>query len=192
VLSGFFGLLAESHGILFGPTVRIGHIVAGFNAHFGGCNPGICRSEPVSSPVHTAQLGHCYFNLGRRGSKQATDSPVNPTLTGPQFSWVLGFWSATAQGVKKLQDSLAYPPRMMNADRAAYVDISKTKFLEGVDNGTWPAAKDVGGMPRWDRLELDAAVDALDQRNRKSTLRRKSFDDLVESNGDEGGPRVRQ
>jgi hypothetical protein len=29
-------------------------------------------------------------------------------------------------------------------------------------------------MPRWDRLELDAAVDALDQRKKKSTLRRKS------------------
>jgi hypothetical protein len=82
---------------------------------------------------------------------------------------------------------------MMNADRAAaYVDMSKTKFLEGVDKGIWPAAKDAGGMPRWDRHELDAAVDALDQRNRKSTLRRKSFDDLVESNGGEGGPRIRQ
>ena len=118
---------------------------------------------------------------------------MNSTLTGPQSSWVLVPWSATEQGVKKLQDSLAYPPRMMNADRAAaYVDISKTKFLDGVDNGTWPPAKDVGGMPRWDRLGLDAAVDALDQRNRKSTLRRKSFDDLVESNGGEGGSRIRQ
>ena len=46
----------------------------------------------------------------------------------------------------KFQDALAYPPRMMNADRtAAYVDLSKTKFLDGVDNGTWPPAKDVDG-----------------------------------------------
>jgi hypothetical protein len=82
---------------------------------------------------------------------------------------------------------------MMNADRsAAYVDLSKTKFLEGVEDGTWPIAKDVGGLPRWDRLELDAAVDALDQRKRKSTLRRKSFDDLVENSGGEGGSRIRQ
>src|SRR5260370_41465121 len=101
--------------------------------------------------------------------------------------------TATRQKVKKFQDALAYPPRMMNADRsAAYVDLSKTKFLDGVDNGTWPPAKDVDGMPRWDRLELDAAVDALDQRKKKSTLRRKSFDDLVESNGGEGGSRIRQ
>jgi hypothetical protein len=42
--------------------------------------------------------------------------------------------------------ALAYPPRMMNADRsAAYVDLSETKFLDGVDNGTWPPAKDVDG-----------------------------------------------
>jgi hypothetical protein len=95
--------------------------------------------------------------------------------------------------VKKLQDSLAYPPRMMNADRsAAYVDLSKTKFLEGVESGTWPPAKDVDGIPRWDRIELDMAVDSLDQRKKKSTLRRKSFDDLVESNGGEGGPGIRQ
>jgi hypothetical protein len=65
----------------------------------------------------------------------------------------------------KFQDALAYPPRMMNADRtAAYVDLSKTKFLDGVDSGTWPPAKDVGGMPRWDRLELDAANDTAQSR----------------------------
>jgi hypothetical protein len=94
---------------------------------------------------------------------------------------------------QKFQDALAYPPRMMNADRsAAYVDLSKTKFLEGVDSGTWPPAKDVDGMPRWDRLELDAAVDALDQRKKKSTVRRKSFDDLVEGSGGEVGSRIRQ
>jgi hypothetical protein len=38
---------------------------------------------------------------------------------------------------------------MMNADRAAaYVDISKTKFLEGVDKGVWPLARDVEGLPK--------------------------------------------
>ena len=51
----------------------------------------------------------------------------------------------------KFQDSCAYPPRMMNADRAsAYLDISKTKFLEGVASGIWPAPRDVGGLPRWE------------------------------------------
>src|SRR5258707_15523346 len=95
--------------------------------------------------------------------------------------------TATRQKVKKFQDALAYPPRMMNADRsAAYVDLSKTKFLGGVDNGTCPPAKDVDGMPRWDRLELEAAVDALDQRKKKYTLRGKSFVNLLENNGGEG------
>jgi hypothetical protein len=60
---------------------------------------------------------------------------------------------------RKFQDSCAYPPRMMNADWvAAYVDISKTKFLEGLAGGTWPPARDVGGLPRWDRLDLEYEV----------------------------------
>jgi hypothetical protein len=86
----------------------------------------------------------------------------------------------------KFQDGCAYPPRMMNADRAAaYVDISKTKFLEGVEKGIWPLARDVDGLPRWDRRDLDSAVDAMS--NRKTKLAgRKSFDDLMESpNGDD-------
>jgi len=40
----------------------------------------------------------------------------------------------------------------------------KTKFLDGVDNGTWPPAKDVDGMPRWGRLELDVANDTAQSR----------------------------
>ena len=39
VLPGFFSLLAKPYGILFGHTIRIVHIVAGFNAHFGDRNP---------------------------------------------------------------------------------------------------------------------------------------------------------
>jgi len=93
----------------------------------------------------------------------------------------------------KLQDQLSYPPRGMCADRAAaYCDVSKTKFLEGVDNGTWPKPKDADGAPRWDRLQLDAAWDALEERKKKSTARRSSFDDLVEQNGGEGGSGIRQ
>jgi hypothetical protein len=87
---------------------------------------------------------------------------------------------------RKLQDSCAYPPRMMNADRAAaYLDISKTKFLEGVEKGVWPLPRDVDGLSRWDRRDLDAAVDAMSGRNKK-LAGRKSFDDLMESpNGDD-------
>lgn len=68
----------------------------------------------------------------------------------------------------KLQDVLTYPPRLMNAERsAAYLDLSKTTFLAGVASGRWPQPKDAGGVNRWDRRDLDAAVDALDNGTRK-------------------------
>jgi hypothetical protein len=80
----------------------------------------------------------------------------------------------------KLQDEVAYAPRGMNAERAAaYCDLSKTKFLELVDNGTLPACKDLGGVPRWDRKTLDAAWDALD--NRKKPAHRKSLEQMLEA-----------
>jgi hypothetical protein len=87
----------------------------------------------------------------------------------------------------KLQNTLAYPPRGMCADRAAaYCDLSKTKFLEGVNSGTWPPAKDVDGAPRWDRRELDAAWDALDYR-KKASSRVKTVSELLEKLGGGGG-----
>jgi hypothetical protein len=92
----------------------------------------------------------------------------------------------------KFQDGCAYPPRMMNADRAAaYVDISKTKFLEGVEKGVWPLARDVDGLPRWDRRDLDAAVDAMSGRTKK-LAGRKSFDDLMESPNGDGQAAIHQ
>jgi hypothetical protein len=84
----------------------------------------------------------------------------------------------------RFQDHCAYPPRMMNADRAAaYLDISKTKFLEGVTVGIWPAARDVGGLPRWDRLDLDAAVDSMGERKKRLAPGRKSLADMLEAEG---------
>jgi hypothetical protein len=92
----------------------------------------------------------------------------------------------------RFQDHCAYPPRMMNADRAAaYLDISKTKFLEGVDRGIWPLARDVDGLPRWDRHDLDSAVDAMSDRNRKP-VGRTSFDDLMESPNGDGQAAIHQ
>jgi hypothetical protein len=83
---------------------------------------------------------------------------------------------------RKFQDGCAYPPRMMNADRAAaYVDISKTKFLEGVEKGVWPLARDVDGLPRWDRRDLDAAVDAMSERKKRLAPARKSLADMLEA-----------
>lgn len=89
---------------------------------------------------------------------------------------------------RKFQDSCAYPPRMMNADRAAaYLDISKTKFLEGVASGKWPEARDADGLPRWHRLDLDAASDATDSKKKRLAPGRKSLSDLLEAEGAPGG-----
>jgi hypothetical protein len=89
----------------------------------------------------------------------------------------------------KFQDGCAYPPRMMNADRsAAYLDISKTKFLEGVSAGIWPSPRDVGGLPRWDRLDLDLAVDAMSERKKRLAPERKSLADILEAEGTSGTP----
>jgi hypothetical protein len=88
----------------------------------------------------------------------------------------------------KFQDGCAYPPRMMNADRAAaYLDISKTKFLEGVTSGIWPAARDVGGLPRWDRFDLDAAVDSMSERKKRLAPGRKSLADMLEAECGQSG-----
>jgi hypothetical protein len=90
----------------------------------------------------------------------------------------------------KLQDLLAYPPRGMDADRAAaYCCVSKTKFLEGVESGDWPPAKEVQpGLFRWDRLDLDAAWDAKKERERKRALSasRATMDELMEAEGGQG------
>lgn len=91
----------------------------------------------------------------------------------------------------KLQDRLAYPPRGMNADRAAaYCGVSRSKFLELVEADTLPQPRDLGGLPRWDRAELDAAFDALAARERKPGARR-SFDDLMATDNAEEAPGLR-
>lgn len=93
--------------------------------------------------------------------------------------------------MSKLQNTLAYPPRGMDADHAAaYCGLSKTKFLEGVESGTWPAAKDADGAPRWDRVQLDSAWDALDQRKRSA--RRPTLAQIQEQEDGQGGTRIRQ
>ena len=84
----------------------------------------------------------------------------------------------------KFQDSCAYPPRMMSADRAAaYLDLSKTKFLEGVESSKWPAPRDADGVPRWHRLDLDAASDATDAKKKRLAPSRNSLSELLEAEG---------
>jgi predicted DNA-binding transcriptional regulator AlpA len=61
---------------------------------------------------------------------------------------------------RKLADTIAYPPRMMRADRAAaYMAMSTSQFLKMVSDGTMPQPIKMGGMTLWDRVDLDVAAD---------------------------------
>jgi hypothetical protein len=82
----------------------------------------------------------------------------------------------------KFQDGLAYPPRAMKAERAAaYLDMSRSKFLELVGQGRLPKAKVIDGIRVWDRLAIDAAFsDFPDPGNGDIVLsRRNTFDDVL-------------
>ena len=101
----------------------------------------------------------------------------------------------TAPRPARLQDSLAYPPRGMDADRAAaYCGVSKTTFLRGVENGDWPQPKEICGAIRWDRIELDAAWDAKQERTRKRSpnARRLTMDELMEERDGDREAQIRQ
>lgn len=64
---------------------------------------------------------------------------------------------------EKLQDVLAYPPRLLRADRAAaYLDMSERAFLRLVREGKLPKPKRFNGIVAWDRYRLDACVDDAD------------------------------
>ena len=77
---------------------------------------------------------------------------------------------------------------MMNADRsAAYLDLSKTKFLEGVKAGKWPPLGDADGVPRRHRLDLDGASDATDSTKKRLAPARKSLSDLLDAEGAAAG-----
>jgi hypothetical protein len=79
--------------------------------------------------------------------------------------------------IEKLQDRLAYPPRGMRAESAAaYLGMSKSKFLELVDRGKLSAPIHIDGMRVWDRLRLDADFEALESND---TKRRANTVDLA-------------
>lgn len=60
----------------------------------------------------------------------------------------------------KLQDTLAYPPRLMRAERAAaYLGMGVTLFLQLVNEGKIAKPRRIKGMVAWDRLKLDAFVE---------------------------------
>jgi predicted DNA-binding transcriptional regulator AlpA len=78
---------------------------------------------------------------------------------------------------KKLQDSIAYPPRGLRRPRAAaYLGMSETTFAGLVDEGKFPKPKKVRGMAIWDREALDAAFDALSE---DEPARRNTVDEIL-------------
>lgn len=90
----------------------------------------------------------------------------------------------------KLQDRLCYPPRLMDALRAAaYVGFGSTKFLELVEEGKTPKPVDIDGRPRWDRCELDSAVDNLkDRRLDSATCDRDTLEKRIRALEEGEGP----
>jgi hypothetical protein len=83
-----------------------------------------------------------------RGSSITPDK-----VAGAAFTRSVTSMRAVAE---KLQDRLAYPPRLFDEARAAaYIGFGTTKFGELVDEGIMSQPIDVDGTPRWDRLQLD-------------------------------------
>jgi len=83
---------------------------------------------------------------------------------------------------RKLQDDLAYPPRAMKAERAAaYLDMSRSKFLELVDTQRLPKPKIIDGIRVWDRLALDSAFSDFPDRGDGDSVagRRNTFDEVL-------------
>lgn len=65
------------------------------------------------------------------------------------------------------QEPIAWTPRGMNRDEAAYyVGVGTTKFDELVEDGRMPAGKRVDGRVIWDRVQLDMAFTELGSRPR--------------------------
>jgi predicted DNA-binding transcriptional regulator AlpA len=83
---------------------------------------------------------------------------------------------------RKLQDELAYPPRAMKAERAAaYLDMSRSKFLELVEQGRLPKPKVIDGIRVWDRLAIETAFNNFPDHNDDDSVggRPNTFDALL-------------
>ena len=68
-------------------------------------------------------------------------------------------------------------PRGFRADDAvAYLGMGKTKFLELVDKGMIPRPLVIDGIKIWDRLDLDAVIDAAKE---DTPTENNSFDKIM-------------
>ncbi|UIK04978.1 helix-turn-helix transcriptional regulator [Neorhizobium galegae] len=64
--------------------------------------------------------------------------------------------------MRKIADSLSYPPRGMSREEAArYVGVGTTKFDEMVADKRMPKPRKIDGRVVWDRIALDAAFSDL-------------------------------
>jgi hypothetical protein len=80
---------------------------------------------------------------------------------------------------RKLQDSLTYPPRALKADRAAaYLGMSRSKFLELVDQRRMPGPKIIDGMSGIG-LRSMPLFDEFPDRNDDNVGRPNTFDTLL-------------
>jgi predicted DNA-binding transcriptional regulator AlpA len=71
-------------------------------------------------------------------------------------------------------------PRGLRADNAAlYLGMRKTKFLELVEKGIIPRAVEIDGIKIWDRLDLDAVIEAAKE-DTPSEI--NSFDNVLRLN----------
>lgn len=71
---------------------------------------------------------------------------------------------SAVRSARKLQDTFAYPPRLLRAERAAaYLDMGTRTFLRLVQAGKLPKPKRIDGVVAWDRYRLDAAIDDRDE-----------------------------
>jgi hypothetical protein len=83
---------------------------------------------------------------------------------------------------RRLQDGLSYPPYAMKAERAAaYLDMSRSKFLELVGQGRLPGPKIIDGLRVWDRLALEAAFNEFPDRSDGDSVggRGNTFDEIL-------------
>jgi hypothetical protein len=68
----------------------------------------------------------------------------------------------------------------MKAERAAaYLDMSRSKFLELVEAQRLPKPKIIDGVRVWDRLALDAAFNGFPDRAESSAGHGNTFDDVL-------------
>lgn len=82
---------------------------------------------------------------------------------------------------EKLADHIAYPPRLMRAERAAaYLSMSRAAFLRLVDDRVFPPGIRIsGGMVGWDRLDLDATVDDMKTKATKPSSGRNTMHEIL-------------